>query len=579
MNELLQRVLDNMRGMWQRRWIGLTAAWIAAIVGVAVVYKIPERYEASARVYVDTESLLKPLLAGLAIQPNVDQQVNLISRTLISRPNVEKLIRMADLDLKIKSNADREDLIDQVTGTIRLSGSSSTNLYVISYRDPDPELARKVVQSLLAIFVESSLGDKRQDSRSAVKFLDDQIKHYETSLQAAEDRLKNFKLKYMGVADRDGQDYFARLSQMRSDLDAARLELQAAEQSRDAYKKELSGEVPTFMSEGPDPRTLEVPEIDARIASLKKEVDDLQRKYTEQHPDVVATKRLIEQLNEQRKVELEARKKAATAKGATPADRNPVFQQIRISLAEAEANVASARAKLAGYDAKFRGLQAQAQLVPKIEAEFAQLNRDYDVQKKTYENLLARREAAAMGMGVQDAGGAQFRVIDPPRVLPQPVAPNRVLLLAIAFAASILFGLAASFVASQVMPTFHDSRTLRDVTKRPILGMVSMLPSLVLHRMSRRRAYLFAGGVGGLLASFTAVLVLAPAPSCPKRPLPTATARPRLPHRRPKRLSGRSKRRHRESCTSAPCARRTGVSSSRCRGSRRPHASRSILRG
>lgn len=114
-----------------------------------------------------------------------------------------------------------------------------------------------------------------------------------------------------------------------------------------------------------------------------------------------------------------------------------------------------------------------------------------------------------MGMGVQDAGGAQFRVIDPPRVLPQPVAPNRVLLLAIAFAASILFGLAASFVASQVMPTFHDSRTLRDVTKRPILGMVSMLPSLVLHRMSRRRAYLFAGGVGGLLASFTAVLVLA----------------------------------------------------------------------
>ncbi len=509
MNELLQRVLDNMRGMWQRRWIGLTAAWIAAIVGVAVVYKIPERYEASARVYVDTESLLKPLLAGLAIQPNVDQQVNLISRTLISRPNVEKLIRMADLDLKIKSNADREDLIDQVTGTIRLSGSSSTNLYVISYRDPDPELARKVVQSLLAIFVESSLGDKRQDSRSAVKFLDDQIKHYETSLQAAEDRLKNFKLKYMGVADRDGQDYFARLSQMRSDLDAARLELQAAEQSRDAYKKELSGEVPTFMSEGPDPRTLEVPEIDARIASLKKEVDDLQRKYTEQHPDVVATKRLIEQLNEQRKVELEARKKAATAKGATPADRNPVFQQIRISLAEAEANVASARAKLAGYDAKFRGLQAQAQLVPRIEAEFAQLNRDYDVQKKTYENLLARREAAAMGMGVQDAGGAQFRVIDPPRVLPQPVAPNRVLLLAIAFAASILFGLAASFVASQVMPTFHDSRTLRDVTKRPILGMVSMLPSLVLHRMSRRRAYLFAGGVGGLLASFTAVLVLA----------------------------------------------------------------------
>src|SRR5512147_1880318 len=112
MNELLQQVLTYLRGMWQRRWIGLAAAWIAAIVGVAVVYRIPERFEASARVYVDTESLLKPLLAGLTIQPNVDQQVLLMSRTLISRPNVEKLVRMADLDLKVKSNKDREDLID-----------------------------------------------------------------------------------------------------------------------------------------------------------------------------------------------------------------------------------------------------------------------------------------------------------------------------------------------------------------------------------------------------------------------------------------------------------------------------------
>src|SRR5512138_923365 len=175
MNELYRELLDHLRGMWHRRWVGLGVAWIAVIVGVAVVYRIPERYEASARVYVDTESLLKPLLAGLTIQPNLDQQVLLMSRTLISRPNVEKLIRMADLDLKVKSNADREDLIDSVTSAIKLSGSSSTNpatnLYVISYRDPDPELARKVVQSLLAIFVESSLGDKRQDSRTAVKFL------------------------------------------------------------------------------------------------------------------------------------------------------------------------------------------------------------------------------------------------------------------------------------------------------------------------------------------------------------------------------------------------------------------------
>src|SRR5690348_16913599 len=100
MQELFEQVIGFLRSMWHRRCIGLASAWISGINGVALVYRIPEKFEASARVYVDTESLLRPLLAGLAIQPNLDQQVALMSRTLISRPNVEKLVRMADLDLR-----------------------------------------------------------------------------------------------------------------------------------------------------------------------------------------------------------------------------------------------------------------------------------------------------------------------------------------------------------------------------------------------------------------------------------------------------------------------------------------------
>src|SRR5689334_454210 len=122
MQELYQQLTGILRGMWHRRWIGVGTAWIVAIIAVAVVYKIHEKYEASARVYVDTESLLRPLLAGLVIQPNLDQQVALMSRTLISRPNVEKLIRMADLDLRT-SPSGREELVDKVTKTIKLEGN------------------------------------------------------------------------------------------------------------------------------------------------------------------------------------------------------------------------------------------------------------------------------------------------------------------------------------------------------------------------------------------------------------------------------------------------------------------------
>src|SRR6185312_15673751 len=278
MDELIYQILTRLRGMWHRRWIGLTAAWIAAIVGVSVALRIPDRYEASARVYVDTQTLLRPLLEGVSIQPNLDQQVVLMSRTLISRPNVEKLVRMADLDLSAKSTAARDELIDNVMKGLQLSGNASTNIYIISYRDANPEQAKKVVQALLTIFVESNLGDKRMDTRTAVKFVDEQIRQYETTLKNTEDRLKLFKLKYMGVAGQGNQDYFVKLAAVSSAIEGAKLELRAAEESRDSYKRELAGEAPVLLPEGPAAQVA-VPEIDARLATLQSQLDALLRRY------------------------------------------------------------------------------------------------------------------------------------------------------------------------------------------------------------------------------------------------------------------------------------------------------------
>jgi hypothetical protein len=160
---------------------------------------------------------------------------------------------------------------------------------------------------------------------------------------------------------------------------------------------------------------------------------------------------------------------------------------------------------LNALEAQYAQLKARAMMVPEIESEFTALNRDYDVQRRTYEGLLSRRESAVMGIGAQDSGGAQFRVIDPPRVSPKPVAPSRLQMLGIAFLISIALGLAASFVASQLAPTFHDSGTLRQATNRPVLGPISMLSSPKIVVARRRRNWLFAGGTGGLVALFAGI--------------------------------------------------------------------------
>src|SRR6188474_2443436 len=133
MDDLLRQGLAILRGMWQRRWVGLTAAWIVGIASVVYILRLPDVYEASARIYVDTQSVLKPLMQGLAVQPNVDQQVMILSRTLISRPNVEKLVRMADLDLAVKSKSQQDAMIDTLMKSLKIESVGRDNLYTLSY--------------------------------------------------------------------------------------------------------------------------------------------------------------------------------------------------------------------------------------------------------------------------------------------------------------------------------------------------------------------------------------------------------------------------------------------------------------
>ncbi len=200
MEEIVRQITSVLTGMWKFRWPGLIVAWVVSIVGVIVVFKIPDQYEASARIYVDTQSILKPLMAGLTVQPNVEQQVGMLSRTLISRPNVEKLIRMADLDLKSDSKIEQEALVDRLTKEIQIRNTGRDNLYSLAFRDSDQEKSKRVIQSLVSIFVESSLGASRKDTDSAKTFLNEQIKQLRDQAGGGrEARLKEFRLRNLDL--------------------------------------------------------------------------------------------------------------------------------------------------------------------------------------------------------------------------------------------------------------------------------------------------------------------------------------------------------------------------------------------
>ncbi|MDR3394191.1 MAG: GNVR domain-containing protein [Parasulfuritortus sp.] len=503
MDDLLHQAAKHLRAMWKHRWLGLIGAVLVGLIGTIAVLKVPDKYEASARVYVDTQSILQPLMAGLTVQPNVEQQVEMLSRTLINRPNVEKLIHMADLDLKVRSPAQKEELIDQVTKTLAIKSTDRDNLYTLTYRDSVPAVAKRVVQSLTTIFVESNLGDKRTDSSNATQFIDQQIADYEKKLVETETKLKEFKIRNINVQVGEGKAAADHIGELDQQLAQARMELNEAINSRDSLRKQLSEERQTIaQSSNDDDASLAVPDIDGRIQALKSNLDSLLQRYTEQHPDVVQTRKMIRELEQQRQTVIAARKRAAAANPNTGTEINPVYQQLKISLGTAEANVASLQARVAGIGGQYSKAIGSLKEAPGLEAEYAQLTRDYNIIKNNYDQLVSRRESAEMSGKIEAVGGmADFRVIDPPQVSSKPVEPNRVLLLGGAYLVSIAAGLFFSFAGSQLRPVFFDARTLREVTELPVLGVISLIESdnrVQQVKKDKKRFFMALAGVIGL---------------------------------------------------------------------------------
>ncbi len=503
MQDILAQILSYLFGIWRFRWSGLLVAWAIASVGWVMVLGLPDQYVASTRVFVDTQSTLRPLLAGLAVDVNINDRLKFMTRNLLSRPSLEKVARMTDMDLQVKNPQEMEELLDGLQKDVSIAASRGQPLYTITFTNEDPQLAKRVVQSLLNIFVESTLGATRKDTDVAQQFLKKQIDSYEQKLIAGEERVKNFKRKYVGMMPGQGGGFYARMEAMQLTLTQSRLEMRELDMRREELQRQIDGEEPTFGFSGltvkrkkhrlvDADKVSELSPIDQRIQALLIRQDELLVNYTERHPDVLALAGSIAALEKQKmedlglideneglgneELELEDESVFDIGQNNENLDANPVYQNLRIALGETEAELASHRVRVNEYESRIKELKSMVDTVPQVEAELARLNRNYAVNKTQYDALVARLESARMSQEAdQSSDNVKFKIIDPPRVPIEPVGPNRPVFLVMVFIGSLIIGLVLALAQALTKPIFDSRRTVEQATGVVVLGEVTMV--------------------------------------------------------------------------------------------------------
>ena len=521
MQKIILRFLDEVRGTWRFRWFALAAAWVVCILGWAYVVTLPNVYQASARVYVDTQSALRPLLKGLTVDPQVESNLAIVRQAILSRPNVEKVARETGIVHSGDAPEETERLLNSLMKRITIENdarspvASSDGLYRISFQDFTRDKSLQVVKYLLDSFVEDTLGSKRTGQEGAAKFLREQIATYEERLSAAENRLSEFKKQNVGRMPDDRGDYFGRLQTEMTGLDQVKQTLALAQARRDAMAGQLNGEEPYVFgfdqdSSASSNQSQGSGDVAMRIRDLEHRREELLLRFTEKHPEVIAVTDTINQLKKQESAELARVSSGQKATGslAQSLKSNPVYQSIQVQIKSNEVQIAELKQDAAQREARVADLRRLVNTVPEVEAELARLNRDYEVTHSEYQQLVQRLQTAKLSEDADRTGDVKFKIIEPPSVPLDPIAPNRLLLMAAVLLVGLGAGIALAYGLNLIRPVFQNSRSLAELTGLPVLGVVSRTRIDRYRAAARRGALALSGGF--LLLIVTAILLYGP---------------------------------------------------------------------
>jgi len=470
MRDQLLQLLTYARGMWRYRWYGLISTWIISLISWGVIYTLPDKYKAFSRVQIESRSALDPLLEGLAVDTNMVDKVNFMTRIIVARQNLESIIDNTDLSKYAKSPAAKRNLIANLQNNIliKLPKRKGDTLYSFAYSHTQPYIAKQVVDNIIKTLIDGALLDSISEKKSAQKFLIEQIEQQEIRLTVAEEKLAAFKKKNVGLMPSEGQGYYSRLQAAYEARDTLKSELRIAKNKYDLLDKQLKGEAPAFAGDS---------EIDKQIREHTVALDELLLKFTDQYPDVIAKKEIIAQLEKKKERQLKERLQANNSESAgnESLSLNPVYQDTKIALSAAAVELKTIQAKLNEQKIKIKKYEALVDTIPEVEAQLARLNRDYTVIKGQYEELLARLEAAKLSAQADKGNDrVKFKIIEPPFVPIEPASPKRGLLMLGGLGAGVGAGLGLMFLLYMLRPVFITTHELGETLGLPVLGAIKI---------------------------------------------------------------------------------------------------------
>lgn len=501
MQEQLAEILYYIKATLRYKWFIIISAWLVCLPAWWYIMNMPDKYSSTARVQVDTRTMLRPLLSGLAIQSDVRGMVAIMKQLMFTRYHLEKIANLAGLDSNAKTEVEKLALVDKLKGNIKIDGGRD-DIFSISYEANDPLEAKHVVQAVLTVFSEQAQRTALDDADSTQRFLLAQIQEYEQRLRNAEKARENFKRANVGMLPGQGGDQVNQMLELNKMIEEAKLALKELDSRKQVLKEQLAEAQESAEDEWGLSLNANKAE-DPRLMALVSQRDELLMKYTRKHPSVKVLNDQIRAILKRKSQE----KEVLDTEGVTAAQSNPFVQSIKASINEVDAQIASMKSRIESHEQKIAKLDDEFNQRLNVETEMQNLNRDYGAIKKNYDTLLQRKEQMSLTEKVDAQGTSlRFKVADPPNKPLSPSGPKRAIFYSAALGGGLVLGIAIAFLAVLIKPTFIASNQIRTMTGLPVLGSVSIIRNREQTKKMRLQIVQYAMACGLLVTAYAGVM-------------------------------------------------------------------------
>lgn len=464
-------------------------------------YFLHKKYEAKSTIFIES-NVIKNLVSGLAITPSMENRIKVLRYAMLSRDLISKVLTDLDVDITDHEKFEEKILGYQKQTSISIKGNE---LFIVSIIDPDPKFAMNYINTLVRRYVEENVSAKREEAYGANRFLTEQVAQFKEKLDKADQKIIDFRRDkgiYIAV---DEASIIQEIKELQKEIEGINIQKNQLVATSNVTKMQLKNEEPMTVAFSRHTGGSN----NGAITALENRMKQLLLRYTENYPEVVKLKAEIEALKKQQESTAKEGSAEKTENQTEPemSMTNPIYQQLKQTLLQTEAEIDSIDAKKRQISSLKARKEADLRYMPEGKKILFDLEKERDTYKNIHGQLLARvgQSEVSRQMEIEDKT-MTFRIVDPAIMPTKPVSPNRIKLILAGIMFGIMGGFGGVFLRENFDSSVKDTQTLKNLGME-ILAIIPRIFNEEEQKKEKKREKLIYGIAGSYFLLICSALI------------------------------------------------------------------------